>query len=152
MCCACRSVPWPLSSATWLSRAHRSSTRSRYAFRKGQDSSSRVTCQKTELWNAQVDERKAKPVCCVCAGPPSSCPQVQPGYQACPEALPQADSLPSCWKQDSVCLLCVQVCPIAVPRCYLAVKGAQKQYHKLMRFQESQDPTSGQVTCETAQL
>ena len=40
---------------------------------------------------------------------------------------------------------------MAVPKCYLAVKGAQKLYHKLMRFQEGQDPKSGQVTFEKAE-
>ena len=49
-------------------------------------------------------------------------------------------------------MLCVQVCPLAVPKYYLAVKGAQKQYHKLMCFQEGQDPKSGQVTFEKAEL
>lgn len=49
-----------------------------------------------------------------------------------------------------VCLLCLQVCPLTVPKCYIAVKGAQKQYQKLMRFQESQDARTAQVTFERA--
>ena len=49
---------------------------------------------------------------------------------------------------DTTCLLDVQVCPLSVPKCYLAVKGAQKQYHKLMRFQEGQDLKTGKVSFE----
>ena len=48
-------------------------------------------------------------------------------------------------------MLDVQVCPLSVPKSYVAVKGAQKQYHKHMRFQEGQDPKTGKVTFEKAE-
>ena len=134
--CRCALCPWP--SAILLSRVPRSNTTS-------------LSNNCTQILHC-LDKQHLS---VGCAGVSSVCAQVLSCCQRCPEAVPQACQITVhkyfiVWT-NSTCLLDVQVCPLSVPKCYLAVKGAQKQYHKHMRFQEGQDLKTGKVIFEKAE-